>query len=69
MSKLSVYYRYEITNSIYKSIGGADSLKEARSLIKKSIQEDKDHGFKTSREDYHIFMLNRRTGERLKEVV
>lgn len=68
MSKLSKYYRYEITNSIYKSIGGEDSLKEARAVIKRAIEEDKAHGFNSSKSDFHIFALNRRTGERLEEV-
>lgn len=63
------YFRYEITNGLRVCIGGADNLKEARKFIRESLKDDKDHGFKTSREDYHIFMLNRRTGERLKEVV
>lgn len=63
------YFRYEITNELFKTIGGADSIKEARKIVKENLRDDHEtYGFNTTRDSYHIFRLNRYTGKRLTEV-
>lgn len=63
------YFRYEITNGLFNTISGADTLKEAHKIVKENLRDDhEEYGFNTTRDDYHIFKLNRYTGERLTEV-
>ena len=44
------FYKYGITNSIYKVIDGADTLKEARETVRALQAENK--------EEYHIYLLD-----------
>lgn len=62
------YFRYEITNGVFRCFSGADTIEEARNIVKETLKDDKAIGFNTSRENYHIFRLNQETGERIKEV-
>ena len=62
------YFRYEITNGIYNTISGADTIAEARGIVKTMLEDDKAYGFNTTRNDYHIFRLNKSNGNRLTEV-
>ena len=69
MRRARDYFNYEITNGLYHTVSGSDTIKEARNIVKELIKDDCEfYGYPTTREDYHIFKLNRYTGERLTEV-
>lgn len=65
MKKEYDYFRYEITNGTYTGIGGADTIAECRMTIAKYEEEDRKIG---GHDEYHVFRLNRTTGERLTKV-
>ena len=51
------YYRYGITNDIYRVFDGANTVKEARRMVKAFIEQDKKEGFNIK---YHIYLLDDR---------
>lgn len=59
------YTRYAITNGAYDVIWGADTIAECRELITKYEETDRKIG---GHDEYHVFRLNRTTGERLTKV-
>lgn len=65
MKKDYDFYRYEITNGTFEGIGGADTIAECRKEIEKFEQNDKEIG---GRDSYHVYRLNKTTGERLTKV-
>lgn len=65
MKKTNDYFRYEITNGAYDGIWGADTIAECRETIAKYEEEDRKIG---GRDEYHVFRLNKTTGERLTKV-
>ena len=62
------YYKYEIANSIRKGFEAADTIKEAREIIKESIIQDREAGANTTIQDYHIYRLDIKTGRRVREI-
>lgn len=65
MKKTNDYYRYVITNGAYDGICGADTMAECSEIIANFEKEDREIG---GHDEYHVFRLNRTTGERLRKV-
>ena len=61
------YFRYEITNNIMKGINGADTIAECREIIKELEENDKKCNTYIEN-SYHVFRLNKTTGDRLTQV-
>lgn len=61
-----MFYKYEITNAVYNAVDAADTLKEAVRIIARHKAEDRAHGFLNTH--YHVFEIDRVTGERLFDV-
>ena len=55
------YYRYTVTNGLFNTIDGADTLKEIRDLVRR-LKAEGDY------KDYHIFRNDEYTGEWIREL-